>query len=83
MTRQVQIVLAKSPSAQDAQGTARPGLLHRTKLLFGGLLLAAVAIAILILAVFLGSILAAGILIILVIAVVASTLKSTMLKGRK
>jgi hypothetical protein len=83
MTRRVQIVFAKSPSAQDAQGTARPGLLHRAKHLFGGLLLAAVAIGILILAVFLGSILAAGILIILVIAVAAFILKSTMLQGRK
>jgi predicted lipid-binding transport protein (Tim44 family) len=83
MTRRVQIVLAKNPSAQDAQGTVRPGWLHRAKHLFGGLLLAAVAIGILILAVFLGSILAAGILIILVIAVAAFILKSTMLQGRK
>ena len=61
----------------------RTGWLHRAKHLFGGLLLAAVAIGILILAVFLGSILAAGILIILVIAVAAFILKSTMLQGRK
>jgi hypothetical protein len=47
------------------------------------LLLAAVAIGILILAVFLGSILTAGILIILVIAVAAFIPKSTMLQGRK
>jgi hypothetical protein len=58
-------------------------LLHRAKHLFGGLLLAAVAIGILILAVFLGSIRAAGILIILVIAVAAFILKSTTLQGRK
>jgi hypothetical protein len=83
MTRRAQIVLAKSPSAQGAQGAVRPGLLHRAKHLFGGLLLAAVAIGILIFAVFLGSILAAGILIILVIAVAAFILKSTMLQGRK
>ncbi len=61
----------------------RPSLLLRAKHLFGGLLLAAVAIGILILAVFLDSILAAGILIILVIAVAAFILKSTMLQGRK
>ena len=58
-------------------------MLLRAKHLFGGLLLAAVAIGILILAVFLDSILAAGILIILVIAVAAFILKSTMLHGRK
>jgi hypothetical protein len=83
MTRRVQIVLAKSPSAQDGQGTVRAGLLHRAKHLFAGLLLAAVAIAILILAVFMGSILAAGIFIILVIAIVVFILKSAMLPSRK
>jgi hypothetical protein len=83
MTRRVQIVLAKNPSKQEAQGTVRPGLLHRAKLLFGGLLFAAVAIGILTLALVLGSILAAGVWIILVIVVVAFILKSAMLHGHK
>jgi hypothetical protein len=83
MTHQFKIVLSQGHRSGQP-GIARAlGPLDRLKLIFGGIVIAAVVVGVLVLALVLGSIIAAGLWVVLVIASVALILKSAFLRARQ
>lgn len=84
VTHRFQIVLSRtSGSEQPGTSSPAPGPLGRLKLILGGILFAALAVGILILALVLGSIIAAILWVALVIGTVALILKAALRRARQ
>jgi hypothetical protein len=83
MTRRVQIVVSSRPPAGPQGIAPRPGFWQRFKLLILGLGVASVTIALLIVAVVLGSLLAGVILVVMAVTIVFFVVRVSLKRGRQ
>jgi hypothetical protein len=78
VSRRLQIVISHRPAPGDLVAAPHPGFWRRFKLLLAGLAITVIAVAILALALVLGSIMAAVVWIVLLVVIVAFIIRATL-----
>jgi hypothetical protein len=83
MKTQFQIVMSDQLASQESSRASRPRFIRRLQLFFGGLLLAAIAIGMLIFAFVLGFVIVSVLWVALSVAIVALILRGTFRQVNK